>query len=308
MSHAWPSRKVGSLGQLLEAAAALPRRPTLACAAAADVALLRAVQSARSIGIVDVVLIGDRARTRRLARTADIALTGISLENEPDPVEASRKAVDLCRRGEAQALMKGNVQTSVLLGEILSAQHGLKRTGVLSHATVFEHPTEARLMLLSDAGVNIAPDAGRKLEMIRNTVWLAWRLGIRTPKVALLAAVETVRREMPATLDAAEVVRLVGEQSWSKAAVVGGPYSLDVAVSRAAASHKTFKDKVAGRADILIAPDIEAGNVLYKALTCFAHLELASVVLGAGVPLVVASRADSDRTKLYSIALAMLAA
>lgn len=298
---------IRSLPQVLRAARAGKRRPVLVCAAAADAAVLEGVRAATDAGIVDPILIGDSAKMAQLADSLDISLHGLQVVHEPDPVEACRRAVALCRSGAAGALMKGAVPTSVVLKAVLDSEAGLTTGRVLSHVTAFRPRGANSLVLLADAGVNIAPDFECKMQIMRNSIELAQLLGIAKPRVALLAAVETVSGKMPATTEAAAIAGAAKEE-FRDLAYVGGPYALDVAVSPAAAMHKGVEDDVAGRADILIAPDIEAGNILYKSLTCFARLDLASLVLGAATPLVIASRADSSRTKLYSIALAMLVA
>ena len=223
--------------------------------------------------------------------------------DEPDAVRACQKAVALCRSGGADALMKGAVSTATILSAVLNGDGGLKTGRTLSHATVFRPRGFRRLLILADAGVNIAPDVDCKFEIIRGCVELAHSLGIARPRVALLAASEKVTEKLPSTMDAAEIIESFRDRC-GEVAYVGGPYALDVAVSRDAAQLKGLHDEVAGRADILLVPNIEAGNILYKALTCFAGLDLASMVLGAAAPLVIPSRADSSRTKLYSIALA----
>jgi phosphate butyryltransferase len=297
------SARPTSLPQIVELARAVTRRPVLACAAAEDGAVLQGVTEAARHGIADAILIGDADRIRRLTESIDMPAASWRIEHVPDPTEACRRAVALCRQGTAQALMKGQVATATFMGAVLDPTAGVRGTGTLSHVTAFSPPGADRLLLLADAGLNIAPDVARKLAIISNTVTLAHALGILRPRVALLAAVEYDRPEMPATADAAEIVRQVTRGPFP-ACAVGGPYSLDVAVSAEAARIKDIHDEIAGCADILIAPDIEAGNILYKSLICFAQLELASLVLGALIPLIVASRADSGRTKLYSIALA----
>ncbi len=301
------SAQPASLQDLLELARSAGDRPTIACAAAHDSVVLEGIALASREGIARAVLIGDAARIRALAATLGLSLDDHRVLDVADPAEACHRAATLCRDGEAHAIMKGDVPTSTLLRAVLDPSVGVRGPGVLSHVAVFAPAGFGRLMLLADAGVNVAPNAGRKLEIIRNTVILAHALGIAIPRVALLAALEQTRAQMPATLEAAEVVRL-GVTAGLPACRLGGPYSLDVAVSRDAAAQKGAADPVAGRADVLIAPDIEAGNVLYKSLTCFAGLPLASAVLGALAPLIVPSRADSSLTKLYSIALAAYAA
>lgn len=296
-----------TLSQLVALARAANRRPVIACAAADNAATLEAVAAAIREHIATAILVGDEARIRALGVAAGMPAGDWRVEDVPDPVAASFRAVQLCREGEAQALMKGRVGTGTFLRAVLDSIHGVRGSGILSHVTVFEPPVAGRLMLLADAGVNIAPDVTRKIAIIRNSVELARDLGIPRPRVALLAALEYEQTRMPATSDAAAIVQSA-QSAELPPCVVGGPYSLDVAVSPDAAATKGIDDEVAGRADVLIAPDIEAGNILYKSLSCFAQVDLASLVLGAAVPLIVASRADSARAKLYSIALGVYSA
>lgn len=300
-------KRIRSLEDILAAAKSFRRKQVLACAAAEDDAVLKGVGAAVSEGIVEPVLIGDTRKIRGLARSLRVSLAGMRLVHEPDPMAASLAAVKLCREGAAQALMKGMVQTSVILKAVLDRERGLSTGRILSHAAVFAPKGLGRLMILTDAGVNIAPDVARKIEILRNTVALAEGLGMAKPRVAVLAAVEQIKPEMTATTDAA-IITQMAQNGQLDSAVVGGPYALDIAVSPHAAKCKHVPGVVPGRADILLAPDIEAGNILYKALVHFAEMEMATLVLGATVPVVVSSRSDSGPTKLYSIALAMVLA
>lgn len=302
-----PGRPIGSLPLLLRRACAGRHRIVLACAAAEDPTVLEGARAAMDRGLVLPILIGDVPKIQRLAMASGISLDGMELSHEPDTLQACQSAVALCRSGKAGAMMKGAVPTAVVLQQVLERTNGLGRLKTLSHVAVFQPRGSRRLMLLTDAGVNIVPDVDCKLAIARNSIGLAHVLGIRKPRVALLAASEKVTDKMPSTVDAELVARAL-RQEFGEMIEVGGPYALDVAVSPVAASHKGIRDGVAGQADILIAPNIEAGNALYKSLTFFGRLELASLVLGAVVPLVVPSRSDSSLSKLYSIALALLAA
>jgi phosphate butyryltransferase len=203
--------------------------------------------------------------------------------------------------------MKGAVPTSVLLKAVLRADEGMRTRQTLTHVTVFAPGGFGRLIVLADAGVQIAPDAEDLVDMVAHTARVAHRLGVSRPKVAMLSALEFVNPKMPSSVVAASVARACAARGGIEADV-GGPYSLDVAVSALAARQKGLADGIAGQADVLITPGIDAGNVLYKSLTCFAGLDLASVVVGAAVPLIIPSRADSESTKVYSTALALLLA
>jgi phosphate butyryltransferase len=215
-------------------------------------------------------------------------------------VEAAVRAV---RSGQAQMLMKGLVATSMFLRGVLNKEWGLRKRALLSHVAVFEGREPNRLILLTDVAMNIAPDLGAKVQIIENAVEMAHRLGIARPRVAAIAAVETVTADMPATLEAAALAKM-SDRGQIKGCVVDGPLALDNALSIEAARHKGIDSPAAGCADVLLMPDIEAGNVLYKALGLLSDRPLAAVILGAAAPVVLTSRADSDETKFNSIALA----
>lgn len=302
-----PGRKrIKTLEDILKWTKDLRRKQRLAVAAAADDAVLKAVSDASREGVVTPVLIGDEKAIKRLARSLRVSLKGAEIVNTESMADAAALAVKMCRAGEADILMKGRVSTDVVFKAVLDRDNGVSTGGLISHVAVFHSPAMKRLMLLTDAAINISPDVGRKAEIISNAVIVAGKLGIGMPKVALLAAVEKINfKTMPATTDAAILVKM-NESGQLAGAILGGPYALDLAVSDHSARAKGVKGPVVGRADILVAPDIEAGNILYKTLVYFAGLEIASVVIGARVPIIVTSRGDSDMTKHYSIALAAL--
>ncbi|MFH0939613.1 MAG: bifunctional enoyl-CoA hydratase/phosphate acetyltransferase [Planctomycetota bacterium] len=295
--------RIGNLDDLVATVKRLRRKPVLAVAAAEDDAVLKSISVAMREGIAEPALFGDAQKIKRLARSLRISLQGVKIVSEPDPTAATLAAVKMCRAGEAQILMKGLVSTAVVLKAVLDRENGLTTGRILSHAAVFYSPRIGRLMILTDAGVNINPDIGRKVEIIRNAIALAKCLGIARPKVAALAAVETIKPDMTATTDAAILTQMSLSGQFGDV-IVAGPYALDLALSLNAAKHKNVRGPVAGKADILLAPDIEAGNILYKSLVYFAGLEIAPVVLGATAPIIVTSRSDSSASKLYAIALA----
>jgi phosphate butyryltransferase len=227
------------------------------------------------------------------------------IEHVPDVRLAARRAASLVQQGKAQVLMKGLVGTADFMRAVLDKSEGLGTGRLISHAVVFEASGYDRLMTLTDAAINIAPDLAQKVQIITNALQVTAVLGPKEPRVAMLAAVETVSLSMKATEDAALIAKMA-ERGQIGGCRIDGPLALDNAISVAAARHKGIGGDVAGRADILVVPNIEAGNVLYKSLVYFAHAPLAGIVIGAAAPVVLTSRADSPQTKLNSIALAVI--
>lgn len=294
---------IKSIESLREAAKAQGTR-CLTVACAQDDHVLLAVEDARRLGIADAVLVGDEAQIRRVAAENGIDPANYRIIDEPDKVAACRTAVSLVRNGEADAVMKGIVDTAVILKAVLDKEIGLRDAKVLSHVALFEVPGFDRLLLLTDAAMNIAPDLEAKKEILRNAVKVAHAIGNENPVVACLCAVEKVNPKMPATLDAAALVEAAQAGELTGCTVVG-PLALDNAVSVEAAKHKGIADPNAGRADVLLVPNIETGNVFYKSLVFLAHANNAGLIVGAKAPVIVTSRADSEQTKLNSIALAL---
>lgn len=290
------------LGQLRQRG---PR--TIAVAAAHDREVLLAAEDARQQGIAQAILVGDRRKMEAIAGENGIRLEDFTVVDAADPKAACAEAVRLVRQGEAQLPMKGFVDTSVMLGAVLDRENGLRSGGLLSHVGVMQVPGFRRLLLVTDSAMTIAPTLEEKARILENAVEAARALGIETPKAAILCAVEKVNEKMPATLDAAELTRR-NEAGWLPGCLVKGPLALDNAVSPEAARHKGICHPVAGQADILLAPDIEAGNILNKSMEYFAGAEKAGVILGARTPVILTSRASSPRAKLYSIALGILIA
>lgn len=276
----------------------------LAVAVAQDAEVLLAVDKAHRLGIATATLVGDEAEIRSIAAQLDIDLADYEIVHESDKVEACRKAVKLVRDKQADVVMKGIVDTAIILKAVLDKEIGLRDAPVLSHVAVFEVPGYDRLFYLSDAAMNIAPDLEAKKHILKNTVKVAHALGNENPIAACLCAVEKVNPKMQATLDAAALVEA------NKAGEIGGctvigPLALDNAISVEAAHHKGITDPNAGHADILLVPAIEVGNVFYKSMVFMAKAKNAGVIVGAKAPIVLTSRADSDETKLNSIALAL---
>jgi phosphate butyryltransferase len=295
---------IKSFDEVLAAVKGLPRS-RVAVAAAHDDAVLDAVKGASELGIADFVLVADEPKLKKMAAEMGVDLSGVEVIHEPDARKAAYKAVALTSSGEADMFMKGMVSTADFLRAVLDKEVGLRTGSILSHSFVFEMPGFDRLLLVTDPAMNVAPTLAQKADIIQNAAGLARVLGINPPKVAVLAAVETVNPDMPATLDAAALAKMA-ERGQIKGAIIDGPLALDNAISVEAAHHKGIKSPVAGLADILMVPDIEAGNMLGKAMVYFGRPRMAGLVLGASKPVVATSRADSADSKVMSLALGAL--
>lgn len=295
---------IRNFAQILEAVRELPKR-RVAVAAAHDDAVLEAVQGASKQGIADFLLVGDSAKIRVIGDRLGISLDSVTIIHEPDIRQAALRAVQLVSGGEADILMKGLLNTADLLRAVLDKQAGLRTGRLLSHVFVTEPKGYDRLVMVTDSAMNISPSLEQKAEILENCLPLAAVLGITPVKIAALAAVETVNPDMAATLDAAALAKMA-DRGRFPGAVVDGPLALDNAVSMEAARHKGINSPVGGAADILLVPDIEAGNLLVKAMVYFAGAPLAGLVLGAAKPVVLTSRADSFEAKILSVALAAL--
>jgi len=298
--------KVTSFDQLTAWAQRIGPRD-MAITAAQDEDILLAARDAWHQGIANPILIGDIPKMESMARDLGIALSLWELVHRPDGRDAAREAVDLIRAGRADMMVKGGLETRLFLRAALDRERGLRSGQLLTHVGVFELPGMDRLLLLSDSGVVIAPSLEQKVQIVRNAIYLAQHIGIKRPKVAILAATEMVNPNIPATLDAANLAKM-GDRGQIAGALIDGPLALDNAISPESARVKGISSPVAGRADILICPDIEAGNVLGKAMTYFAGGKMAGVVVGASAPLVMASRSDPRQTKLVSMALGAILA
>jgi len=278
----------------------------MAVAAAGETAVIAAVTHAMREGLVQPILIGVGDHIRSIAEQQGMDLTDVEVIEEPDPVAACAVAVRLVHEGRAELVMKGIATTKDFVRAILNQEFGMRRGRPLSHIALFESPDQSRLMLLTDSGINIRPRFNRKAAIVRNALEVAYALGIDEPKVAIIAAVETLELPaMPATLDA-DLLRRMGEAGAFGQCIVDGPLSMDNALDSHTAEVKGRTSPVAGRADIIVAPDIETANAIYKTIRYLARREVASIVMGAAGPAVVASRSDSAHTKLYSIALGAL--
>lgn len=300
--------KMPHVNDILDVVKAGGRRWTLSVVVPHEDSVLGAVAEACRQGFARAVLFGNRSQTAQAAGKAGISLTDqhFTFVETSDDADATRAAVHCALTGQADVLVKGLVPTNLMIRAVLNQDRGQRGSRFLSHIGVFNDPVSGRLMLLTDAGINIAPNVQRKFQIVKNAVHVAHALGIQEPKVAMLAAVETLNYPaMPATLEAALVARIAANGGIPHA-VVEGPFALDNVVSPTAAGKKKLGGQVAGCADILVGPEIETANVLYKALQTFCGVTFASVVVGASKPIAVPSRVDSMQTKLMSIALACL--
>ncbi|MCA3278256.1 MAG: bifunctional enoyl-CoA hydratase/phosphate acetyltransferase [Roseomonas sp.] len=285
---------------------ALPPVPT-AVAHPCDAESLRGALMAAQQGLITPILTGPEARIRAIAAKESLDLTGIALIGTEHSHASAEAAVALVREGRAAALMKGSLHTDELLGAALAKEAGLRTERRVSHAFVLDAPLYPRPLIITDAAVNIAPDLEAKADILRNAIKLAQAIGIATPKVAILAAVETVTPKMQATLDAAALCKMA-ERGQITGGVLDGPLAFDNAISPAAVAAKGIESPVAGQADILLVPDLEAGNMLAKQLAYLGGAESAGIVLGLRVPMALTSRADNAMARLASAALLRLMA
>jgi len=271
-------------------------------AAAEDGEVLEAVKQASSEGIVDAILVGDPDKISEVARSRNIDVSSFEVISAKNDEEAAMKAVQTVSSGKGDLLMKGFIKTSTLLKAVLNKEWGLRTGNLLSHLFLFEVPRLGKVIGLTDGGLNTYPGLQEKVAIVNNAVSCYHALGVETPKVAVLAAVEVVNPDMPCTLDAAALVQM-NRRNQIKGCIIDGPLALDNALSVEAAKHKGIVSEVAGCPDILLVPDIEAGNLLGKVILFMANGAGAGVVLGARVPVVLTSRGDTARTKALSIAL-----
>lgn len=284
-----------------------PARTAIVHAVTANV--LQAAQEAQQHGLITPVLVGPAARTREAAEAASVDISGWQLVDAEHSHDAAAKAVALAAAREVDALMKGSLHSDELMGAVVKSDAGLRTERRISHAFLIDQESYSKAFLITDAAVNIAPDLATKVDIVQNAVdlWHALFGADILPNVAVLAAVETVNPKMVATLDAAALCKMA-DRGQITGALLDGPLALDNAVSMAAAEVKQLKSPVAGRANVLLVPDLETGNVLAKSLTFMAGADAAGIVLGARVPIILTSRADSVQARLASCAVAALIA
>lgn len=279
----------------------------VAVAVAQDKPVLEAIKLAKEKGIADAILVGDKAKIKKIAEKIGMDLSDYEIVNETNVTKASLEAVRLVSAGKADMVMKGLVDTATFLRSVLNKEVGLRTGKLMSHVSVFEIEGIDRLILLTDAAFNTYPDLKGKVQILNNAVGVAHACGIDVPKVAVVCAVEVVNPDMPSTIDASLLAKM-NDRGQIKGCLVDGPLALDNALSVEAARHKGIKGEVAGKADIILLPNIEAANVMYKTLTHTARSRNGGLLVGTSAPVILTSRADNFETKVNSIALAALVA
>jgi phosphotransacetylase len=296
----------GKYEQLLERCRTLPPVSTAVAHPCEETALAGAIDAAAK-GLITPTLVGPAAKIREVAKASNIEIGGLPIVDVPHSHAAAAKAVELVRTGQAELLMKGSLHSDELLAAVVARETGLRTGRRLSHVFIMDVPTYHKVLVVTDAAINIAPTLEEKADICQNAIDLAVALGRAQPKVAILAAVETVTSKMPATIDAAALCKMA-ERGQITGGLLDGPLAFDNAISAEAAKVKGIRSEVAGDPDILLVPDLEAGNILAKQLSFLANADSAGIVLGARVPIILTSRADSVRSRIASCAVAMLAA
>ena len=284
------------------------KKAVLSVAAAHDEEVLLAVKDACEMDIIKATLIGEEDKIRKIASEINFNLDNVEVIDESDLKLCAEKAVKLVSSGKADYVMKGLLDTSIILKEVLNKEYGLRTDSLLSHVMIYEVPLYHKLLILTDGGMNIDPDVSQKKKIADNAIKAAKSLGINTVKVACLAAKEKVNPKMQATLDADELKSMCKDGMFGNGVIVEGPIAFDLAVSKDACKIKGYESEVGGDADILLVPNIETGNGIGKALTYMANAKSAGIIMGAKAPVVLVSRADTHESKLYSIAYGAIAA
>ena len=280
----------------------------LAVAASEDAEVLKAVVEAAEFGIIEPILIGDIDKTKELAKELDLNIENYEMVLAPTLELAAETAVKYVSSNKADFIMKGLIDTSILIKEVLNKDYGLRTDSLLSHVMVYEVPTYHKLIYLTDGGMNLYPDLDQKVKITKNAIKVVKALGNDIVKVAAIAAKEKVNPKMPPTVDANEL-KIMGENGvFEDGVIIDGPLALDLAISKEASKIKGYESQVAGDADVLLVPNIETGNGIGKSLTYFAKGESAGIIMGAKAPVVLVSRADTHESKLNSIALGSLIA
>lgn len=296
---------IHDLTELLNKAKQRPLR-RIVVVAAEDENVLKSLQSAMSEGIIAPILVGNREKIEAIAQQIEFDISEVEIIDSTYKDDGSVAiAINLIRNGKADILMKGLIHTSELLKGVIDKQRGLPIAQLLSHVALFQSPYYHKVFCITDVAMNIAPDLETKVKILKNAVNLFHLLGIENPKVAIAAAVEKVNSKMEATVHAAKIKEM-NKNGDIKGCIVDGPLAIDLAINREAAISKGVVSEVAGDCDIVIVPDIEAGNMVYKTLNFLGGAKSAAIITGASVPIVLTSRSDDDETKLHSIALASL--
>ena len=299
-----PTRKHAKYDALIAACRGLAPVPTVVAHPCDETSLAGAVDAAAA-GMITPILVGPEGRIRALAASLQLDISAFRLVDQPYSHASAARAVQLVRAGEGEALMKGSLHTDELMAEVVHRDTGLCTARRISHVFIMDVPTYPKPLFITDAAINIFPTLEDKVDIVQNAIGLAQALGIPAPKVAILCAVETVTSKMPSTIHAAALCKMA-ERGQILGGVLDGPLALDNAISPAAAGIKHLTSPVAGDADILVVPDLEAGNMLAKELSFLANADAAGIVLGARVPIILTSRADDVRTRMASCAVAAL--
>ncbi|AHM58168.1 phosphate butyryltransferase Ptb (plasmid) [Peptoclostridium acidaminophilum DSM 3953] len=298
---------IKTLEGLLDRVKSLPKMK-LAVAAAEDKEVLHAVFDAKEAGIITPILVGDVDKIEKIAAELGFSLEGIELIKGDDLADSAMQAVKLVSQGAADFVMKGLLDTSILLKAVLDKEYGLRTDSLLSHVMVYEPKMYHKLLFITDGGMNIAPELDAKVKILKNAVQAAKAFELEQVKAACIAAKEKVSDKMPSTVDADAIAKLAAGGEFGEGVIVEGPLAFDLAISKEAAQIKKFESQVAGDADILLVPTIEVGNAVGKALTYLAEAKSAGIIMGAKAPVVLVSRADSHESKLFSIALGAIIA
>jgi len=292
--------------RLLDVCKTLPPTPT-AVAHPCDESSLRGAVDAAKLGLIAPILVGPRARIEAIAKEHGIDIAGLPIVDAPHSEASAEKAVELVREGKAEALMKGSLHTDELMAAVVRRDTGLRTSRRVSHCFVMDVPSYSETLIITDAAVNIAPTMEDKVHIIQNAIDLAHALRFPEVRVAILSAMETVNPKVPSTIEAAALCKMA-DRGQITGAIVDGPLALDNAISLESKAIKKIDSPVAGRANVLVVPDLEAGNMLAKSLSFLAGADAAGIVLGAKVPIILTSRADSVMTRLASCAVASLVA
>jgi phosphate acetyltransferase len=290
--------------RLIETAKSVPAAKTVVAHPCDDTSLRGPIEAAGA-GLIVPILVGPAAKIKAVARDGKLDIAKIELVDAPHSDAAAAKAVELVREGKGELLMKGSLHTDELMRAVTSSTAGLRTARRISHVFVMDVPTHADTLFITDAAINIFPDLDAKRDIIQNAIDLFTQIGLGTPRVAILSAVETVTSKIPSTIEAAALCKMA-DRGQITGGLLDGPLALDNAISKTAARIKGIVSPVAGQADILVVPDLEAGNMLYKNLGFLAEADGAGVVLGARVPIILTSRADTVRTRMASCAVAAL--
>jgi phosphate acetyltransferase len=300
------SREHAKYQRLLDFCKTLPPTPT-AIAHPCDQTSLQGAVDAAKLELIEPILVGPRARIQDVAKQFDIDISGLEIVDAPFSHASADKAVELVREGKAEALMKGSLHTDELMGAVVKRDTGLRTARRISHCFVLDVPTYAETLILTDAAVNIAPTLEAKVDIVQNAIDLAHALRFAEVRVAILSAMETVNPQVPSTIEAAALCKMA-DRGQITGAILDGPLALDNAISLEAVKIKKIDSPVAGRANVLVVPDLEAGNMLAKSLSFLAGADAAGIVLGARVPVILTSRADPVISRLASCGIAVLVA